>query len=219
MLAPKPNDSASGVAPRQPHQTTAGSGDRQGLAGSHGTLPASGAANDALPGSGAPLLSQPTLARHVRALVVSPCPYTRRAAARWPRAGHVPGARRSGDEARPADDHAGYACLPGRRVVGRTGRRPGPRWRLTEANGGAVVAVTSGVGLRPRHTRRSTDRVMLWCRRPLRFPGSWSQMNLVSWRTPGVISIARRHPRLVLGGTRRRPAGRAAAWSRQRTWR
>jgi hypothetical protein len=205
MLAPKPNDSASGVAPRQPHQTTAGSGDRQGLAGSHGTLPASGAANDALPGSGAPLLSQPTLARHVRALVVSPCPYTRRAAARWPRAGHVPGARRSGDEARPADDHAGYACLPGRRVVGRTGRRPGPRWRLTEANGGAAVAVTSGVGLRPRHDFGSPGRG-LRSTSSRRAPQGSSRLRDV---TPGWCSAALDAPGWPC----------SPAWSRLWTWR
>ena len=80
VLAPQPHDSAIGVAaPERRHMWTR-DGHGRDLDGSHGTLLASGTANCALPGSGAPLPSQPTLARHVRALYVSPLPYTRVAA-------------------------------------------------------------------------------------------------------------------------------------------
>ena len=183
MLAPKPHDSASGVAPGERQQTSTRDRHRRGFGGSHGTLLASGAANDALPGSGAPLPSQPSWP-NTSGLVSCRCHRTRvgkspTCVARTPIAACRALVRCA------TCGRRGTACTCPRRVRsavgspsrGRPGRRPGPRWRLTEANGGAAVALTSGVSPEATAPR-----------------DAWS-------------------PRLVLGGSRRplgraRPPGR-----------
>ena len=147
--------SKHGVAPGQRRQTSTRGGHRHGLDGSHGTLLASGAANDALPGSGAPLPSQPKLARHVRVLVVSPTRYTAEASdSRVPGTLHVRQLRAT--RHRMTHDSAGYACC---RVV--------PTWTTRPPARNLVTSHSDNRGC-SRGGRGRTRRRPGWIRSPSR---------------------------------------------------